>query len=306
MQNKRTLTLAHAIIISLIMFVIFSALQALGLLNLFRHGYAFCSWIGLIALSITIAWCFNKQPGIIQFFIFVFIAVFLLFLYTLVAQINPDGIPYINAMGMGICCVLFVCIIYVILSQSKNDKKKETKSELDELQRLIQAIYKGRYSSREDLFRFYLNYTSKKVTFIDLLNAICDVCMECSSNENFKSQIREECKVVYSIVNPILDEEREFEYLSCLNGKDRDSLLNLHKNMIDLESMNRENVIQNISYIADTIVSLQQKLKEENKRNTQALTISIVGILLTIIFSLLSFLVADKYYAIHAYLDYIK
>lgn len=287
------------------MFVVFSALQALGLLNLFHHGYALCSWIGLITLSITIACCFNKQPGIIQFFIFVFIAVFLLVLYTLVAQINPDGIPYINAMGMGVCCALFVCIIYGILSRSKNDKKKDAESELNEPQRLIQAIYKGRYSSRDDLFRFY-NYTSKKDTFIDLLNVICDVCMECSSNENFKSQVRQEYNVVYSIVNPILEEERELEYLSRLNGKERDSLVNLHKNMIDIESINRENVIQNISYIADTIVSLQQKLKEENKRNTQALTISIVGILLTIIFSLLSFLVADKYYAIHTYLDYIK
>lgn len=306
MKKNRTFSLAHAFILSFIMFVLFSALQAFGLLNLLRLGYTLCSWIGLIALSLTIACCFNKQPGIIQFFIFVFIAVSLLVLYSVTAQVNPVGIPYINALGLGVCCSLIVCIIYAIFNRSKENRKKDHDSKLDEPQRLIQAIYKGRYSSREDLFRFYINYTSKKDTFIDLLNAICDVCKDSAFNEELKSQIREQCKTVYDIVYPILEEERKFEYLSNLNGKERVVLLTLHKNMIANISQTREEVTQNVSYIADTINSLEKKLKEENQRNTQALTISIVGILLTVIFSLLSFLVADKYSALYEYMNYIR
>lgn len=306
MKIKRKMTLAHAVIIALVIFVLLSTLQAFGVINLSYFSYNLCSWIGLLTLSIIVAWCFNTQPGIIKFFIFVFVVVFLLVLYTIMAQINPSGIPYINAMGLGICCSLVVCIIYATLSQSNSAEKREYDSKLDDPQRLIQSIYNGRYSSREDLFRFYINYTSKKDTFIDLLNVICDVCKDASTNENIKDEVREMCKIVLSIVNPILVEERKMDYLSNLKGKERSALLTLHNYIIELEDSNKALAIQNISYIADLIDALQLKLKEENKRNTQSLTISIVGILLTVIFSLLSFLTADKYSALSAYMKYFK
>ena len=307
MKKNRKMTLAHAVIIALFMFVLLFSLQTFGVLNLSLFGYNLCSWIGLIALSITIAVCFNTQPGIIQFLIFVFIATFLLALYAIIAQINPIGIPYMNALGIGICGSIIICVIYAIRNTPKSGAEKDSASKLDDPKRLIQAIFEGIYSSRDHLFRFYLdyNYISKKYTFIDLLNTICDVCKELSSNDKLQSQIREKYNVVYSIVKPILEEERETEFLSGLNGKERSTLLTLHKTLTKIDNQNRERTIHNISYLADVIVSLRQKVIEENKRNTQALTISIVGILLTIIFSLLSFLVADNYSALHAYMDYI-
>lgn len=305
-KPKRKLTLAHAVIIALITCLVFSTLQGLGLMSLSHFGYNLCSWIGLMVLSITIACLFNTQPGVIQFFIFVFLAVFFLVLYTLMAQINPKGIPYINALGMGICSSLFVCVIYAVLNPSKSNKQVKSDLKTPEPQRLIQDIYKGLYSTREDLYRYYINYTSKKDTFVDLLITICNVCDESSTNDDLKVQVREMCKNVFSIVNPILEEERKMLYLSKLNGKEHSSLVNLHKNISQLEDLNKEIAINHISYIAETIVSLQQKLKEENKRNSQSLTISIVGVLLTVIFSLLSFLTADKYSALHAYIEYLK
>lgn len=300
------MTLAHALIIALTASVILAAFQLFGIIDLYLLGYNVCSWIGYLVLSVFVAWCFNKQPGIIKLCIAIMIVVSLLVLYAALAEAAPNAIPYINTFGIGLFFSFVISVGYASFFAKKTSNEKSQKSHLDEPQYLIQAIYNGRYVSRNDLFRFYMNYTSKKDTFIDLLNVICDVCRESMNSEELAPKIKERCKKVYSIVKPILDEEKEIEYLMNVTGKERDSLLSLHKFSNELGISARKSALQHLSLIADYIVSTQDKLLNENRRNTQSLTISIVGILLTIIFSLLSFLATDKYSALHTYLEYLK
>lgn len=308
MKKKKTMTLAHAIIIAFTAFMVFTLLQIVGLIDLYLLGYNICSWVGFFFISMSIAWLFNKQPVIIKFCISIIIIVSFLLLYSLLAESKPNAIPYVNALGAGILCSYVICFIFLIFasifSKKKTDEKTEKKSP-DDPQYLINYIYQGRYVSRDDLFRFYTNYTSQKDTFIDLLNAICDVCADSIKNDSLSSQTKDKCQKVNSIVKPILDEEKEVEYLMNVTGKERASLLLLHKFSKELDESKHESALHHLALIADFIISTQKGLIDENKRNTQSLTISIVGILLTILFSLLSFLAADEYSALHLYFESI-
>lgn len=195
---------------------------------------------------------------------------------------------------------------YIFPFSSKNSNEKTQNKELDKPQSLIIAIYQGRYNTRNDLFRFYTNYTSKKDTFIDLLNVICEVCIESINNQDLSQIIKERCQKVYSVVKPILEEEKEVEYLMNVTGKERDSLMYLHNSSKKLDVSKQEAVIRHLSIIADSIIITKNKLTEENNRNTQSLTLSMIGIILTILFSLLSLLSAENFSALHIYMDYIK
>lgn len=304
--KKKKMTLAHALILALIATIIFSGLQLFGVIDLYLLGYNISSWVGYLILSIFIAWCFNKQPSIIKMLIAIIIIVCLLIVYAIIANRVPNNIPYINALGIGIFSSFLVCLVYACFASKQDHVENSQKSKPEDPAYLIQAIYNGRYATRNDLYRFYTNYTSKKDTFIDLLNVICDVCLESANNEGLSSIVKERCNKVYSLVRPILDEEKEVDYLMNVCGKERDSLLTLYKFSNMLEQHNRELAIQHISLIADYVVASQEKLADENRRNTQSLTISIVGILLTIVFSLLSFLATNDYYALHKYMECIK
>lgn len=229
-----------------------------------------------------------------------------LFLYTTLARTKPNVISYMNAFGLAIFVSFIICFIYIFPFSSKNSNEKTQNKELDKPQSLIIAIYQGRYNTRNDLFRFYTNYTSKKDTFIDLLNVICEVCIESINNQDLSQIIKERCQKVYSVVKPILEEEKEVEYLMNVTGKERDSLMYLHNSSKKLDVSKQEAVIRHLSIIADSIIITKNKLTEENNRNTQSLTLSMIGIILTILFSLLSLLSAENFSALHIYMDYIK
>ena len=304
-KKERTITLANAIIIAFAAFVVFTVLQTLGIVNLFLLGYTVCSWIGIFIFSVMITWCFNTQPNIVRSCITILISMLFLFLYTTLARTKPNVISYINAFGLAIFVSFIICFIYIFPFSSKNSNEKTQNKELDKPQNLIIAIYQGRYNTRNDLFRFYTNYTSKKDTFIDLLNVICEVCIESINNQDL-SQIIERCQKVYSIVKPILEEEKDVEYLMNVTGKERDSLMFLHNSSKKLDVSKQEAVIRHLSIIADSIIITKNKLTEENNRNTQSLTLSMIGIILTILFSLLSLLSTENFSALHIYMDYIK
>ena len=299
------MTIAHAVIIAFIVFIVFTVLQLLDITNLLQFGYTICSWIGLITLSSFIAFLFNKQSGVVQFLIFIIMTLSFLTLYATLASLFPNGILYFNALGVGVFESLVACVTYMILFPTKSSNKMSNETDIEHPRLLIEAIYREQYVSRDDLFRFYTNYVSNKNSFIDLLNTICNVCLSSMNNENSKTYVREKCQKVYHIVKPILDEEKDVEYLTNISGKERDSLLYLHKLITNLGSSNNQSNIHHLSLIANSIISNQVKIEHENKRNSQSLTISIVGILITIILSLLSFLMADKYSALHMYMDYI-
>ena len=305
-KKERTITLANAIIIAFAAFVVFTVLQTLGMVNLFLLGYTVCSWIGIFIFSVMITWCFNAQPNIVRFCITILILGLFLFLYTTLARTKPNVISYINAFGLAILVSFIICFIYIFPFSSKNSNEKTQNKELDKPQSLIIAIYQGRYNTRNDLFRFYTNYTSKKDTFIDLLNVICEVCIESINNQDLSQIIKERCQKVYSVVKPILEEEKEVEYLMNVTGKERDSLMYLHNSSKKLDVSKQEAVIRHLSIIADSIIITKNKLTEENNRNTQSLTLSMIGIILTILFSLLSLLSAENFSALHIYMDYIK
>lgn len=305
-KKERTITLANAIIIAFAAFVVFTVLQTLGIVNLFLLGYTVCSWIGIFIFSVMITWCFNAQPNIVRFCITILILGLFLFLYTTLARTKPNVISYINAFGLAIFVSFIICFIYIFHFSSKNSNEKTQNKELDKPQSLIIAIYQGRYNTRNDLFRFYTNYTSKKDTFIDLLNVICEVCIESINNQDLSQIIKERCQKVYSVVKPILEEEKEVEYLMNVTGKERDSLMFLHNSSKKLDVSKQEAVIRHLSIIADSIIITKNKLTEENNRNTQSLTLSMIGIILTILFSLLSLLSAENFSALHIYMDYIK
>lgn len=305
-KKERTITLANAIIIAFAAFVVFTVLQTLGIVNLFLLGYTVCSWIGIFIFSVMITWCFNAQPNIVRFCITILILGLFLFLYTTLARTKPNVISYMNAFGLAIFVPFIICFIYIFPFSSKNSNEKTQNKELDKPQSLIIAIYQGRYNTRNDLFRFYTNYTSKKDTFIDLLNVICEVCIESINNQDLSQIIKERCQKVYSVVKPILEEEKEVEYLMNVTGKERDSLMYLHNSSKKLDVSKQEAVIRHLSIIADSIIITKNKLTEENNRNTQSLTLSMIGIILTILFSLLSLLSAENFSALHIYMDYIK
>ena len=305
-KKERTITLANAIIIAFAAFVVFTVLQTLGIVNLFLLGYTVCSWIGIFIFSVMITWCFNAQPNIVRFCITILILGLFLFLYTTLARTKPNVISYMNALGLAIFVSFIICFIYIFPFLLLNSNEKAQNKELDKPQSLIIAIYQGRYNTRNDLFRFYTNYTSKKDTFIDLLNVICEVCIESINNQDLSQIIKERCQKVYSVVKPILEEEKEVEYLMNVTGKERDSLMFLHNSSKKLDVSKQEAVIRHLSIIADSIIITKNKLTEENNRNTQSLTLSMIGIILTILFSLLSLLSAENFSALHIYMDYIK
>lgn len=66
--------------------------------------------------------------------------------------------------------------------------------------------------------------------------------------------IKERCQKVYSIVKPILEEEKEVEYLMNVTGKERDSLMFLHNSSKKLDVSKQEAVIRHLSIIADSII----------------------------------------------------
>ena len=305
MKNKKKFTVANALVVALAITFVFIVLQLYNIVDLYLLTYNICSWIGYFILSIMVAWCFNKQPCVIKMCIMLIIALSLLVLYTILADVVSYAIPYVNTLGIGLFGSFIVCVFYSIIFADKSTNQNSKNPNLDEPQYLIQAIYKGLYVSRNDLYRFYLNYTSKKDTFIDLLKTICDVCQYSIDNKDFSSQIKEQSTKVYSIVSSILKEETDAEYLMNVLGKERESLLALHKITQKLKKEEGELALKHLTLIADYVVLSQEKLITENERNTQSLTISIVGILLTIIFSLLSFLTTSGYSSLQKYIDYI-
>lgn len=95
--------------------------------------------------------------------------------------------------------------------------------------------------------------------------------------------------MVSGLLEPIVLEFQEQQpFNELLKGQEKEMIHQIYRLTNLSEFPNRESVIFHLNILVGTIHEREQVLQEEKKRNSQSLTMSTIGLILTIILSAIS------------------
>lgn len=177
--------------------------------------------------------------------------------------------------------ILFNVIILFIVSPS--DTSIRQPSEL-KLKSPINNIVKGRLTTEFQLRIFYEDFYSNITSYNNFLRTILSIGRDELSDENWNK--------VNSLIEPILLSLEEKEPFSKITGKEKESINNLYNLFSNNLRENKDVYLLQLRDLVDSICERQRQLECEERKNKQAYNLSLVGLLLTIILSLVSILIS--------------
>lgn len=277
--------LIHVIYIGIGISIIISVLQYFELLDAVSTLLSYISWITMLIFSIFISKCFNKQSGIVQFLIGTIFFLSFLSFYILLSEYSENSIPYINSIWVG---SVFAFIIGIIYSRIKEPNIPQKRNQEQLPLSPYKDIINGKITTEEHLIKYFESQSFEKINYLEYLQTLKKVYID---NEDIEENNRE---IVNKLVNPILEREAQYEYIYALTGSEHNLIRDLHDLAHKEGITNSEIILEKLKLITSGIVKYQKQIEDESKRNTQSLNISIAGILVSVILSILSFVFSDK------------
>lgn len=231
------------------------------------------SWMEFFSSSILIAFAFDKQKVIIMWLVFFASLIILGGSYLILERVFRLNMLYVN------CLILFLFINFVILlfsGASSPLPQKANPSPKNPLPLLVS----GRITSKEQLKQFYDDQKLENVTFENYVRATLSLARE-SLDDN-------QWGIARDLLQPIVNEFEDQQPFSLINGQEKESLQQIYLLVNQTGFRNKESIVYHLKRLADEIFQKNQRFEIEEKKNSQALTLSIIGLIITIILSSVS------------------
>lgn len=232
-----------------------------------------------ILLALCVAASLKDQKTIVKILSGLILITIMFFLYWAISYFKFFDILYVDYFVFLI--LLNVVILYIVSpTETGIGQPAEFK-----LKNPVTNIVKGRLSSEFQLRIFYEDYYRNITSYNNFLRTILSIGRDELSDENWNK--------VNSLIEPILLDLEEKEPFSKITGKEKESINNLYNLFLDnYRGKNKEVYLLQLRDLVDSIYERQRLLEDEERKNKQAYNLSLIGLLLTIILSLLSIMIS--------------
>lgn len=177
-----------------------------------------------------------------------------------------------------IVLILFLLFVTLLLTQPSSQLPTSSKSTP---QNPVKHIVSGRITNESQLKVFYEEQGLEKCSYETFVRAALAYAREALDNDHWL--------LVSGLLEPIVlkfQEQQPFNEL--LKGQEKEMIHQIYR-LTNLSGFpNRESVIFHLNILVGTIHEREQNYQAEKKRNSQSLTMSIIGLILTIILSFIS------------------
>lgn len=235
--------------------------------------FSYLSWAEFVVFSFLITFAFNDQKLIIRVLVFFASIILLGGGYVMLERLFNLNMLFINYI------ILFLFIAFVILilvsaaSPLPINNKKTPKNP-------IPFIISSRITNKSQLRQFYDEQETENLSFETFVRGALSVARDTLDDDQWK--------IVSSIIEPIISELEEQQPFSKIDGQEKDTLQQIYRLANQYDNQNRDSIIFQLKSLVDTIYEKNRKLYDEEKRNSQALALSIIGLILTVILSSIS------------------
>lgn len=235
--------------------------------------FSYLSWAEFVVFSFLITFAFNDQKLIIRVLVFFASIILLGGGYVMLERLFNLNMLFINYI------ILFLFIAFVILilvsaaSPLPINNKKTPKNP-------IPFIISSRITNKSQLRQFYDEQETENLSFETFVRGALSVARDTLDDDQWK--------IVSSFIEPIISEFEEQQPFSKIDGQEKDTLQQIYRLANQYDNQNRDSIIFQLKSLVDTIYEKNQKLYDEEKRNSQALALSIIGLILTVILSSIS------------------
>ena len=229
----------------------------------------YLSWVEIFVFSFLISLGFNDQKMIIRILVFFASIILLGGGYFILGRLSNLNMLYVNS----IIVLLFLLFVFVIIASPKLNNDPIIPKNPNPY------IINGRITTKNQLRLFYEEQTAGNYDFETFVKSALSVARDTLNDDQWQ--------LVKSLLEPIVLEFEEHQPFSKIEGQEKETLQDIYRLTSDYEKI-KEPIFVQLKSLVDTIYKKDQKLYAEEKRNSQALTLSIVGLILTIILSSIS------------------
>ena len=277
----------HVVVLVILATVLLSVLHIYTNINLLNQACTYICWFALLAFSMLCAMSCNKQMSTIQFLIGFTLLVFFGYTYFFVNECANQLLPFLNAFWL-IIFIMELCFVVFIIYNGQNDKKRiqAKQNKIESKAKLIKTLFHDKVLDNNELKKRYENWGwVNNITYDAFLKTIYDVASENWSEYGFDETLIEYCTNLKNIIQPIIVNEKESNIFTNIEGDEKRLFIQIYSAM--KEKSHNYIDINNLIELGSHIANYQRIIKSENERNNQSLTISIIGIYLTILYFLI-------------------
>lgn len=235
--------------------------------------FTYLSWVEFLVFSFLLTFAFNDQKMIIRILVFFASIIFLGGGYVMLGRLFKLNMLFVNCIIL-LIFLLFVILILVSAASPLPIKNKKAP------QNPNPYIISGRISTKSQLRQFYDEQETENLSFETFVRSALSVARDTLDDNQWQ--------IVSSFIEPIVLEFEEQQPFSIIEGQEKETLQQIYRLASQSDNQNRESIIFQLKSLVDTIHEREQKLNAEERRNSQALTLSIIGLILTIILSSIS------------------
>lgn len=270
----KKMKLIHLIAILLLIGLLITVASMFYSADSMNTFFTYLSWVEFLVFSFLITFAFSDKRMIIRILVFLSSFTLLGGGYVMLERLFGLNMLFINCIVL----LLFLLFVTLLLTQPSSQLPISNKSTP---QNPVKHILSGRITNESQLRLFYEEQELDKCSFETFVRAALAYARETLDNDQWK--------LVSGLLEPIVLEFQEQQpFNELLKGQEKEMIHQIYRLTNLSEFPNRESVIFHLNILVGTIHEREQVLQEEKKRNSQSLTMSTIGLILTIILSAIS------------------
>lgn len=278
----------HVVILVILGTILLSVLHIYTTINLLNPTCTYLCWFALLVFSIFCAFNCSKQTSTVQLLIGFTLFVFFGYAYFFVNECISQILPYLNAFWLVIFITEICFVIFMIYNNQKGKQRDVIKSKAE----LIKTLFRDNVLDDNELKKRYEAWGwIDRITYDSFLKAIYDAVSENWSEYGFDDNLIEYCAKLKNKIQPLMFRVNESDLFTNIEGDDKRFFIQIYSSM--KEKLCNHTDLDNLVELGKRFAIYQNQIKAENERNNQSLTISIIGIYLSILFFLISSLLSD-------------
>ena len=236
--------------------------------------FTYLSWLEFLVVSFLITFAFSDQKMIIRILVFGASVTLLGGGYVMLERLVGLNMLVINYIVL----ILFLLFVTLLLTQPSSHLPISNKSTP---QNPVKHIVSGRIKNESQLRVFYEEQEKERCSYETFVRAALSVARETLEDDQWR--------IVNDLLEPIVLEFQEQQPFSeLLKGQEKEMIHQIYRLTKLSDFPNKEPIIFHLKSLVDIIHGREQDLQVEKKRNSQSLTLSIIGLILTIILSSIS------------------
>lgn len=278
-------TLAHVIKIIFSLIIIASVLYWLIMESSSVIILQCFTWLSFAIIALFVGIQLSEIKTAIRLLIGIGTFIILAVGYIVCAKFSPDITIYIHII-MTFILICFVLIIFLSNNSPSKIINQEDKITISKSSAIINLIIRGRIDNEEQLELFYDNLGKVPFSFHTFVSAIYDLAQRDSemSDDNWKK--------IQSLTYPIICKEKEKVKFHDIKGTEKEFIQTIYNICKNSDFNDKSRLLDNLNSTYKSILENQKRFEIEQRRNSQSLFISWIGIIVTVILSLLSILIS--------------